>query len=98
MQRTCAVCQQLVRYAYDKWRSVTLVVGRIVRLRLKIGRCNNSACARYHVAHRPEAEGRWALPEHAFGLEVMAQIGTWRYARTCRRRKCRKHRSIPEMH
>ena len=89
LQSTCAVCEQPMRYAYDNWRSVTLLDGWIVRLRLKIRRCQNPACVRYHVAYRPEAEGRWALPEHEFGLEVIAQIGTWRY---------REHRSIPEMH
>lgn len=89
VQVSCAVCQQPMRYAYDNWRTVTLLDGRLVRLRLKIRRCQNRACPRYHVAYRPEAEGRWALPEHEFGLEVIAQIGAWRY---------REHRSIPEMH
>ncbi|MBP7691257.1 MAG: hypothetical protein KA764_05045 [Anaerolineales bacterium] len=78
-----------MRYAYDNWRSVTLLDGRIVRLRLKIRRCQNSACQRYHLPYRPETEGRWALPEHEFGLEVIAQIGAWRY---------REHRSTPEIH
>lgn len=78
-----------MRYAYDNWRSVTQLDGRIVRLHLKIRRCQNPACARFHIAYRPEAEGRWALPEHEFGLDVIAQIGTWRY---------REHRSVPEMH
>ena len=78
-----------MRYAYDNWRKVTLLDGRIVRLRLKIRRCQNPDCQRYHRAYRPEAEGRWALPEHEFGLEIIAQIGAWRY---------REHRSIPEIH
>lgn len=89
LQTTCPACQQPMRYAYDNWRSVTQLDGRIVRLRLKIRRCPNPACPRFHVAYRPEAEGRWALPEHEFGLDIIAQIGTWRY---------RDHRSIPEMH
>lgn len=78
-----------MRYAYDNWRKVTLLDGRIVQLRLKIRRCQNEACSHYHRAYRPEAEGRWALPEHEFGLAVIAQIGAWRY---------REHRSIPEIH
>src|SRR5579859_7845021 len=89
LQTACVVCQRPMRYAYDNWRKVSLLDGRIVRLRLKIRRCQTPECLRYHMAYRPEAEGHWALPEHEFGLEVIAQIGAWRY---------REHRSIPEMH
>jgi len=46
-------------------------------------------CPRYHVAYRPEEEGRWALPHGEFGLEVIALIGSFRF---------REHRSVPEMH
>jgi hypothetical protein len=38
---------------------------------------------------RPEQEGRFALPEHEFGLDVIALIGSLRHA---------QHRSIPEIH
>jgi hypothetical protein len=78
-----------MRYAYDNWRSVSLLSGRVVRLRLKIRRCQNPDCARYHLAYRPETEGHWALPEHEFGLEVIALVGRLRY---------REHRSVPEIH
>jgi|GEM_PF-2972538 hypothetical protein len=37
-----------MRYAYDNWRSVSLLDGRIVRLRLKIRRCEEVTCERYH--------------------------------------------------
>lgn len=60
-----------------------------MKLRLPIRRCENAACERYHVAYRPEAEGRWALPKHEFGLDVIAWIGVLRYA---------EHRSVPEIH
>src|SRR4051812_27363304 len=46
-------------------------------------------CPRYHVPLRPEQEGRYALPEHEFGLDVIALIGTLRHA---------QHRSVPEIH
>ena len=36
-----------------------------------------------------EQEGRFALPEHEFGLDVIALIGSLRHA---------EHRSIPEIH
>jgi hypothetical protein len=38
---------------------------------------------------RPEQEGRFALPRHEFGLDVIATVGTLRHA---------QHRSIPEIH
>jgi hypothetical protein len=76
-------------FAYENRRSVSLLDGRVARLRLRVRRCQNQACVRYHVAYRQEAEGRWALPEHEFGLEVIAAIGAWRY---------QDHRSVPEIH
>jgi hypothetical protein len=41
------------------------------------------------VPLRPEQEGHFALPEHEFGLDVIALIGTLRHA---------QHRSLPEIH
>lgn len=76
-------------YAYDNWRSVSLLNGRAVRLRLQIRRCENTTCERYHRPYRPEEEGSWALPEHEFGLEVIALVGALRY---------QEHRSVPEIH
>jgi hypothetical protein len=61
----------------------------VVRLQLSIRSCRTPTCAHYHKAYRPEAEGRWALPHHEFGLDVIAQIGAWRY---------REHCSVPDMH
>jgi len=29
--------------------------------------------------YRPEQEGKWALPQYEFGLDVMALAGAWRY-------------------
>src|SRR5690349_3546739 len=85
----CAICGNPMRYAYDNWRSVSLLNGRVVRLRLKIRRCNNVKCQRYHMPYRPEEEGQWALPGHEFGLEVIALVGALRY---------QEHRSMPEIH
>ena len=78
-----------MRYAYNNWRSVTLLNGSVLRLELKIRRCDNTKCERYHKPYRPEDEGRWALPGHEFGLEVIAWVGELRY---------REHRSVPEIH
>jgi len=60
----------------------------VVRLRLKVRRCYNSQCERFGCVYRPEAEGKWALPQHEFGLDVMALCGALRYG---------EHRSVPEI-
>ena len=56
---------------------------------LKIRRCHDEQCSRYLKPYRPEAEGRYALPQHEFGLDVIALTGTLRY---------REHLSVPELH
>jgi hypothetical protein len=69
-------------------RAVTTLAGT-VRLRLQVRRCRKPACPRRAVPLRPEQEGRFALPEHEFGLDVIAAVGTLRHA---------QHRSVPEIH
>jgi hypothetical protein len=59
------------------------------RLNLAIRRCHNRACGGYLRPYRPESEGRFALPKHEFGLDVIALVGALRYA---------EHRSVPEIH
>jgi len=70
-------------------RRVVVTLNEVVELTLKVRWCVNASCERYHRPYRPESEGRWALPEHEFGLDVIAAVGAWRY---------REHRSVPEMH
>ena len=89
LNKACASCGRPMWFAYENRRSVSLLDGRIAHLRLRVRRCQQRSCARYHIAYRPEEEGRWALPEHEFGLEVIAAIGAWRY---------QEHRSVPEIH
>jgi len=60
-----------------------------VRLRVTIRRCEAEGCARYHKPYRPEVEGALALPQHEFGLDVVALVGALRH---------RDHRSVPEIH
>lgn len=60
-----------------------------MRLRLKIRRCYNSECDGFRWSYRPETEGKWALPQHEIGLDVIAVCGTWRY---------QQQRSVPEIH
>jgi hypothetical protein len=77
-----------MRLRYENRRTLVLLTGA-VRLRLQIRRCEREGCSRYHVAYRPEAEGAIALPQHEFGLDVMALVGVLRH---------REHRSVPEIY
>jgi hypothetical protein len=88
LTRTCPACAGPLWAAYKTQRSVTTLDGTI-RLRLQVRRCRDPLCPRHGVPLRPEQEGRYALPEHEFGLDVIATIGTLRYA---------QHRSVPEIH
>src|SRR4051794_26178715 len=88
LTRTCPACAGPLWAAYKTQRSVTTLDGT-VRLRLQVRRCRDPLCPRHGVPLRPEQEGRLALPEHEFGLDVIATIGTLRYS---------QHRSVPEIH
>jgi len=77
-----------MRIRYSNRRAIVSLRG-LVRLRLKIRRCEDRSCGRYHQAWRPEAEAALALPQHEFGLDVIALVGALRY---------REHRSVPEIH
>jgi hypothetical protein len=84
----CASCGQRLWADYRNRRTVATLT-RLVGLLLDIRRCHNRGCDRYGKPYRPEAEGFYALPQHEFGLDVIAHIGSLRYA---------EHRSIPEIH
>jgi hypothetical protein len=74
--------------AYHNSRTLTTLEA-VWRLTLQIRRCLNARCPQVRKPYRPEAEGRLALPKHAFGLDAIAFVGTQRYT---------QHRSIPEIH
>jgi hypothetical protein len=74
--------------AYHNYRTLTTLEA-VVRLTLHIRRCLNPECTQVRKPYRPEQEGRLALPKHAFGLDVIAHIGTLRYPH---------HRSRTEIH
>jgi hypothetical protein len=88
MLRHCPLCGGPMWAAYSNYRTVTTLTG-VLRLTLKIRRCITPACPRFQKPYRPEEEGRHALPKHEFGLDVIALVGTLRYA---------QHRSVPEIH
>ena len=87
-RRECPACGRPLRIRYENRRTVVTLNGP-VRLRLKIRRCESPTCLLRHHVHRPEAEGAIALPQHEFGLDVIALVGTLRH---------REHRSVPEIH
>jgi hypothetical protein len=88
LQQRCPACGGRLRYRYDNRHTVTTLDG-LLRLHLQIRRCENPGCTRHRRPYRPEAEGAIVLPQHEFGLDVIALIGALRY---------REHRSVPEIH
>ena len=87
-QVECPRCDRTMWSAYVSDRTVITLAGPQY-LRLHVRCCPNPSCARYHQPYRPEEEGRIALPEQQFGLDVIARIGALRY---------QQHRSVPEIH
>src|SRR5437763_2246440 len=88
LRSTCRSCSCRMRMGHHTHRTVTTLEG-VTRLTLKVYRCRNKECPRYHQPSRPEEEGGWALPHGEFGLDVMALVGTLRY---------QQQRSIPQIH
>src|SRR5438270_3568577 len=88
LTRTCPECGATLWAAYKTRRTVTTLDG-LIRLGLQVRRCRNRDCRRFGVPLRPEQEGRLVLPQHEFGLDVIATVGILRHA---------EHRSLPEIH
>jgi hypothetical protein len=88
LRTNCPACGRPMWADYTNYRTVVGLSGSI-RLTLKIRRCRNQECGSYRKPYRPEAEGRLALPQHEFGLDVIAFVGALRYA---------EHRTVPEIH
>jgi hypothetical protein len=88
LQITCRACGSRMRMGHHSHRTVTTLQA-VTRLTLKVYRCRNTACPRFHQPTRPEEEGGWALPHGEFGLDVIALVGTLRY---------QQQRSIPQIH
>jgi hypothetical protein len=86
--RRCPGCDGPLWAAYKNRRTVVTLDG-VVRLAVQVRRCRNPDCPRSGFPLRPEHEGRIALPESEFGLDVIATVGRLRHA---------EHRSVPEIH
>jgi len=85
---TCLDCGRHLRADYTSRRTIATLDG-VTRLHLTVRRCRNDRCPAARKPVRPEAEGRFALPRHEFGFDVIALVGRLRY---------RDHRSVPEIH
>ena len=83
----CPECGHLRWATESKHRTIT-TLNAVTRLTLRLRRCPNPDCLRYHRPYRPEAESLVALPHHEFGLDVLALVGRLRHA---------EHRSVPEI-
>ncbi len=88
IEQTCPKCHSPMWMDYENRRTISTMT-EVVRLRLKVRRCQQVDCPRYHKPYRPEGEGHWALPNHEFGLDVVAAIGNQRY---------RTHSTVGEIH
>jgi hypothetical protein len=86
--RRCPGCDGPLWAAYKNRRTVITLDG-VIRLGVQVRRCRKADCPRFRAPLRPEQEGRLALPESEFGLDVIALIGRLRHA---------EHRSVPEIH
>jgi hypothetical protein len=86
--RRCPGCDGPLWAAYKNRRTVITLDG-VTRLGVQVRRCRRADCPRFRAPLRPEHEGRLALPESEFGLDVIALIGRLRHA---------EHRSVPEIH
>jgi hypothetical protein len=86
--RQCPECGGRLHCQYISRRAVVTLDG-LLGLQLRVRRCVNPDCARFHRAFRPEAEGALALPQQEFGLDVIALVGRQRYGARA---------SVPEIH
>ena len=86
--RQCPDCGGRLHCQYISRRAVVTLDG-LLGLQLRVRRCVNPDCARFHRAFRPEAEGALALPQQEFGLDVIALVGRQRYSARA---------SVPEIH
>jgi hypothetical protein len=84
----CPACAHTLWTDYDNYRTVT-TLDAVTRLTLRVRRCPNPKCSRFHKPYRPEGEPHLALPHHEFGLDILTLVGRLRHA---------EHRSVPEIH
>jgi hypothetical protein len=83
--RHCPLCGEALWAAYHHSRTIT-PLDDVGPLTLQIRRCLTRVCPPFRRPSRPEEAGRLAWPKPEVGLDVIAYVGTLRYA---------QHRSRP---
>src|SRR3954465_9818380 len=86
--RCCPACGGRLSCHYTNRRAVVTLDGPL-GLRLKVRRCVNLTCGRFHRGCRPEGERALVLPQQEFGLDIIALVGRLRYTTRA---------SVPEIH
>jgi hypothetical protein len=86
--RHCPTCGEAMWAAYHHYRPLTTLAA-VLRLTRQMRRGLNQTCRHFRAPYRPEQEGRFALPKHACGLDVLAFIGQQRSGH---------HRRVPAIH
>ncbi len=87
-RRHCAACGGKASADYQARRNVVTLSGAVA-LKVQVRVCHREDCPLYLRAIRAEEEGLWVLPDHKFGLDVMALIGALRNL---------EQRSVPFIH
>ncbi|RYZ39996.1 MAG: hypothetical protein EOO71_17830 [Myxococcaceae bacterium] len=87
-RRQCAACGGPTPADYRARRNVVTLNG-VVALKVQVRVCHQDGCPLRLKAIRAEEEGLWVLPEHEFGLDVIALIGALRH---------QEQRSVPSIH
>ena len=77
LRQECPECGESLHWRYENRHTVVTLQG-MLGLRMRISRCENPSCERYHQPYRSEAEGAIVLPQHEFGLDVLALVGALR--------------------
>ena len=84
----CPLCSGPAPVAYHSHRTVATRDG-LGRLTLVVRRYRDTACPLHPPPYRPDEEGAIALPHGEVGLDLLALVGTLRFA---------QHRTVPEIH
>src|SRR5262249_16631268 len=87
-QTTCPHCAGPTWQHYTNVRTILSLQGSL-RLSLHSRTRRPPSFPPYRKPYRPQAQGRFALAHHEFGLDLITEIGLWRYG---------EQRSVPQIH
>jgi hypothetical protein len=74
----CPACQYTLKERYHQQRWV-IRLDQHVNVVSHVLECGKTASTRHAVVYRPQQEDALAWRGYAFGLDVVARIGEWRY-------------------